>query len=168
MTITTESRNRREQLLAMIWDLQTNRVILDKLVKCYGVFLFTGGDVPRDRWNLVAITSYLQCPYAAACISTADAERYQQLAMAIMDLGDAITSGARPRTLRCRYAIAEDFGRDSSEIQALGSSLESTMTKLVDDLKPLPLLSETESAMKPVEPGFSSKATIGTTSGGDL
>ena len=146
MTTPAELRKDRQQLLAMILELQTNRIILDGLLACYGTFRFTGGVVPREPWGLIAMTSYLECPFAASRLSTAGAVRYRQLAEAIMDLGQAITAGARPRTLRCRYDIADTFGRDSAEIRALGSTLESAMTKLVAELKPSPRLSQTESS----------------------
>jgi hypothetical protein len=126
-----EVQRHREQLLAMILELQTHRIILDELVNCYGVFLFTGGVVPREPWGLVAMTSYLQRPFAAARISTAAVQRYRQVAEEIMQLGQAVTAGARPRSRRCRYDIAERFGRESAEIRALGSTLESTLAKLV-------------------------------------
>jgi len=128
MTIPAELRTNREQLLAMLLELQANRIILDELVRCYAMFLFTGGVVPGEHWGLVAMTSYLQHPFAAGRISTAEAEHYQRLAEAIMDLGQAITAGARPRTLHCRRDISDVFGRESSEIHALTSTLESAVT----------------------------------------
>lgn len=137
-------RKNEEELVAMILELKTNRIILDRLVNHYGVFRFTGGVVPRDPWGLVAMTSYLQSPFATDRISVAATERYRHLAETIMDQGQAITAGARPRTLRCRYEIADRFGRDSSEIRDLGSTLESAMAKLIEELKPSLLLSETE------------------------
>ena len=152
MLIPAHLRKDREQLLAMILELQTNRIILNGLLDCYATFRFTGGVVPREPWGLVAMISYLKCPFAADRISTAATERYRHLAETIMDLGQAVTAGAKPRTLRSRYDIADTFGRDSAEIRALGSTLESAMTKLVGELKPSPVLSETES----VEPDFSS------------
>ena len=157
----------RAQLLAMILDLQTNRVMLDELVNCYGVFLFTGGVVPEEHWGLGAMTSYLHDPFAADRISTAEAERYQQLAATIIDLGQTITAAAGPRTLRCRHDIADVFGRESSEIQALGSTLESAMTKLADDLKPSPPLSETDCALESVGSDVSPNGALRTSTGAD-
>jgi len=90
MTTTAEIRKHREQLLAMVLDLQANRIILDELVNCYGVFLFTGGVVAEEHWGLLAMTSYLHAPFAADRISAAKAERYQQLAATIVDQGQAI------------------------------------------------------------------------------
>lgn len=134
MMTTAELREHREQLLTMISELRTNRIILDELANCYNVFLFTGGVVPRERWGLLAVTSYLQHPFAAGCISDAEAERYRHLAEAIMDLGEAITAGARPRTLRCRHDIADAFGRESSEIRALANTLELAARNTLDGL----------------------------------
>jgi hypothetical protein len=124
-------QRQREQLLAMILELQTNRLILDGLANCYGVFLFTGGVVPREPWGLFAMTSYLQRPFAVDRVSTAAVGRYRQVAEEIMKLGQAITEGARPRSRRCRHDIAERFGRESAELLALGSTLESAMAKIV-------------------------------------
>ena len=36
----------REQLAAMLRELQTNRGVLAGLTSWYGLFVFTGGDVP--------------------------------------------------------------------------------------------------------------------------
>ncbi len=44
MTTPAEGRKHRENLLAMILELQTNRIVLDGLLNCYGMFRFTGGD----------------------------------------------------------------------------------------------------------------------------
>jgi hypothetical protein len=134
MTTTVELRKHREQLLAMILELQANRVILDELVKYYGVFLFTGGVVPREQWGLLAMASYLQCPFAVDCICASEVQHYQKLAEAIMTMGQAIASEARPRTLRCRRDIADTFGRESSEIRALANTLESTVTNALEGL----------------------------------
>ena len=65
MTMHGELQTRLEQLLAMILELGTNRIILDGLVSRYGVFLFTGGVVRREPWGLAALGSYLQRPFAA-------------------------------------------------------------------------------------------------------
>ena len=132
MMMPADVRNRRKALSAMILELQNNRITLTGLLSRYGVFLFTGGDVPRGRWDLAAISTYLERPFAGDRISTAEAERYRHLAGAIEDLGQASAAGAR--TLRCRHDIGDMFGRESSEIRALGSTLESAMTKLVTEL----------------------------------
>jgi hypothetical protein len=160
MPIPNELPNRRDQLLAMIQELQTNRIILDELVDCYSMFRFTGGVVPREQWGLVAIASYLRRP-SADCIFTAAAERYRQVAEAIMDQVRAMTAEAGPRTLRCRHALAEAFGRESSEIRALGSTLESAMTKTIEELDPLPLLLEMKSVKSDSSPNGVSAITTG-------
>jgi hypothetical protein len=126
-------RQGREQLVAIIQELQANAVILDGLLNSYRVFRFTGGHVSREPWDLVALTSYLQHPFAADRISFTSTERYRHLADVIMDSGKAIETGARPRSLRSRHDIAAQFDRDATEIRALGSTLESAMTKLVDE-----------------------------------
>jgi hypothetical protein len=116
------------QLTGMIQELQTNQATLKGLMNWYGVFVFTGGDVPRGRCDLVAITSYLERPFAADRISTGKVERYQHLVGEIMELGQGFEAG--PRTLRCRTSIGDAFRRTSSEIQTLGSALESALTSL--------------------------------------
>ena len=144
MTKPAQLHKYREQLVAMILELQTNRIILDGLLNRYGIFRFTGGVVSREPWGLVAMTSYLQSPFATDHISTAAAERYRHLAETIMDSGQAIAAGERPRTLRCRYDIADRFARDSTEIQDLGNTLESAMTELVSGETDAVSLSEGE------------------------
>jgi hypothetical protein len=152
MTPPNESHKDQEQLAAMIQELRANRSILDELLEFYGTFLFTGGVVSTEPWSLVAVASYLQDPFAADRISTAATERYRHLAETIMNLGQEIAAGARPRTLRCRYDIARRFGRHSSEIRTLESTLESAMTALAEEPELPPLLSETESAKSDSSP----------------
>jgi hypothetical protein len=163
MLIPDDLREYREPLSTMIRELRANQAILDGLVNAYGVFLFTGGVVAREQWSLVAISSYLDRPFAAGRISTAAAAHYRELAEAIMELGQAIAAGARPRTLRCRHDFADRFDRASSEIRALGSTLESAMMKLVEEMKP----SVVPSATEPVESGFSTAGVCAETRGGD-
>ena len=80
------------------------------------------------------MTSYLRCPFAVDRSSFAETDRYRHLAETIMDLGQATSAGARPRSLRCRHDIAARFDRDAFEIRALGSTLETAMTRLVEQL----------------------------------
>jgi hypothetical protein len=136
MTIPGEVQRHGQQLLAMILELRANWIILDSLVKCYGMFLFTGGVVPREPWGLAAMTSYLQRPFAADRISTAAVGQYQHGVEEVMKLGQAVTAGARPRTWRCRHNLAESFDRTAAEIRAVGNTLESALVKLVEGLKP--------------------------------
>jgi hypothetical protein len=116
-----------QELAAMIRELEANRVILDELSDCYGMFLFTGGDVPKRPWGLVAIMSYLHRPFVADRIRTVEVQRYWDLAQAIMALGESVAVG-RPRTLRARKSIADAFGSACSEVQILGNALEAAMT----------------------------------------
>ena len=125
----------------MIQELQTNRIVLEELEKCYGMFRFTGGVVPRTPWDIVAVTSYLKCPFAPNCISTKEAERYRYLAETIMDLGEEVTTGERPRTIRRRHDISDRFSLYASEVRTLEGKLESDMMKLVAEMESTPLLS---------------------------
>ena len=140
MTTPDELRKDRELLTAMKLEVQTNQVALDELVNWYGVFVFTGGDVPRGRCSLVATTSYLERPFATDRISTAEVDRYRRSVQTLMELGQGIAA-PRPKTLRCRHDMGVAFGRVSSEIRALGTALESALTKLLRklDASPLPL-----------------------------
>jgi hypothetical protein len=115
------SRSHREELAAMLLELQANRTALDGLANWYGVFVFTGGHVPTAQWDLAAMTSYLEHPFATDGISTAEIERYRDVAGAISESGRA---GAGPRTLRCRHDLGERFGQAASEIRALTDTLE--------------------------------------------
>ena len=133
--------------LAVILELQANRIILDELSNCYGMFLFTGGDVPRTRWGLVALAS-IDYPFAADRIASGDVERYRHLAEAIMALGEAVAVG-RPRTMRSRKEIADRFGAASSEIRRLESTLEAAMTKGSQEFGPLSAISGLEPAVSP-------------------
>jgi hypothetical protein len=117
-----------EQLMGMIQELQTNRATLDGLLSWYSTFVFTGGDVPSGECDLVAVNSYLERPFAADRISTGKVERYRHLVREIMELGQGLAPG--PRTLRCRKSIGDAFRRASSQIQSLGSALESALTTL--------------------------------------
>lgn len=135
MTTLAESREDREQLVTMLRELQANRIVLERLATGYGVFRFTGGVVPREAWNLGAVTSYLQHPFAAGRLPAAGAERYRHLAETIIELGREVTTGTGPRTLRCRFDIADRFDRDSSEIRTLGSRLQSSMARLIEENK---------------------------------
>ena len=137
MALPAELRKYRALLTAMILELQTNQAALDELANWYGVFVFTGGDVPRGRCGLVATTSYLEHPFATDRISTADVDRYQHSVQTLTELGQGIAA-SRPKTLRCRHDMGVAFGRVSSEIRALGTALESAFTKLLRKLNVSP------------------------------
>ena len=131
MAIPAEVREYRGQLTGMILELQANQATLDEQANRYGVFAFTGGDVPKGRWCLVAMISYLERPFATDRISTGEVKRYRHLVEAIVELGQGMAAG--PRTLRCRHDIADTFSRASSAIQTLGSTLESALKKVLKE-----------------------------------
>jgi len=137
MTTPAKLRKDREQLLAMVRELQNNQTTLNELLNWYAVFLFTGGDVPRGQCDLAAMTSYRKRPFAADRISAAEVDRYRHLVQTLMELGQEIGAPG-PRTLRCRHEMADTFSRMSSEIRALGTTLESALTKLLRKVEPSP------------------------------
>ena len=124
-------RNDREELAAMFLELQTNRDILAGLTSWYGLFVFTGGDVPTAQWNLAAMTAYLEHPLATDCLLTSEIQRYRHL---IQTLGGLGQPGVRPRTLRCRHDLGEEFRQAASEIRALTDTLESSLKKAMGEL----------------------------------
>jgi len=123
--------NRREQLAAMVLELQSNRAVLYGLSNWFAVFVFTGGRVPAAQWNLVATTSYLRHPAAANSLSTSDLERYRRLVQAIGDLGQ---TAAGPRTLKCRHSLGDRFGLAASELRLVTDALEFSMTKAMETI----------------------------------
>jgi hypothetical protein len=140
MVTHTESPNPPNGLTAMVHELETHQVILDGLETCYGMFLFTGGDVPKRSWGLAATTSYLARPFAAERISTSDVQRYRDLVQAVMALGETAAL-ATPRSLRCRKDIADTFHGASAEMRELGSALVSVMTRAGVGRGPAPTFS---------------------------
>lgn len=124
-------RNRHEELAAMVLELQTNQVVLDGLTRWYGVFVFTGGQVPKAPWNLVAMTYYLKHPLVADCLSISEIHRYRHLAQAISELGQAVTG---PTTLRYRHDLGDKFVQAASEMRGLANTLEFSLTKAVEEL----------------------------------
>lgn len=121
--------NHREELAAMVVELQSNRAVLDGLTNWYEVFVFTGGRVPTAHWNLIAMTSYLDHPSAADCPWNSGIEHYRHLALTIGNLGQ---TGVGPRTLRCRHDMGDEFGQAASEIRLVSDSLVSSMTKAME------------------------------------
>lgn len=122
------TRGEKERLTGMIQALQANQATLTGLLNWYGTFVFMGGDVPSGQFDLIAINSYLERPFAANRISTGEVGRYRRLVGTIKTLGQGIPSG--PKTLWCRTRIGNEFLRASSEIQTLGRALESALTSL--------------------------------------
>lgn len=131
MALPAELRTYREQLTGMVLELQANQATLKRMLDWYGVFAFTGGEVPRGRYALLGITSYLEQPSAAKRISTGDVERYEHLVEAVVELGQGAAAG--PRALRCRHDMADAFGRLASEIKILGSTLESAFARVLNE-----------------------------------
>lgn len=157
--LTTEYRYHRDGLKAMVRELETNRAILDELAHGYQMFLFMGGDVPQNLWSLVELKSYHESPIAGGTISIGELQRYLHLARAIVELGEEVAN-ARPRSLRSRRPIADDFEAASSEIRALSRSLESVMTNILEDsatLKPAPIAVTIPVRRRPVFRAFSTR-----------
>ena len=125
----------------MLGELQRNRNILDELVDCYKMFRFTGGNVPRGPWGLVAITSYVEHPFAADRIGTCEAEHYRVLAGEIMALGQTVATG-KPRTLRQRWDVAATFAQAAGEVRGLGGNLEAGLTDVLNELAASPTFAE--------------------------
>ncbi len=123
--------NHGEHLAAIVLELQANRAVLEGLRRWYGLFVFTGGQVPTAQWNLAATHAYLEHPTASECLATAEIQRYQDLVQTIRELGH---SGTGPTTLRYRYGLGGKFGQASSEIVGLTNALESSVTKAMEGL----------------------------------
>ena len=162
MIMRPKSRTHRAELSAMILELQTNRGVLNELSKYYATFRFTGGNVSAERWGLAAINRYLNRPFAADRIVTAEAARYRELAEVILELGQSVARSG-PKTLPCRFGIADTFGRLSVELRALGSRLESVMTKLLDELGPSPTRREKGFPIESVELEVAPMEEVGST-----
>ena len=131
----------RERLTAMLEELQTNQALLHQLNLGYRMFRFTGGDVPRQPWRLVAITSYVEHPFAADRVCTSEAVRYCYLAETIMALGQTVATG-RPRTLRQRWDLAKTFAEAELEIDTIRGELATAFTGVFDELAASPSFAE--------------------------
>jgi hypothetical protein len=123
---------RREQLMGMILELQSNRVSIKRLRDWYTVFVFTGGDAPNSPYDRLAIAAYLKRPFATDRICIGEVERYRHLVEVAMGRGPQ--NVAEPRTLRCRSDLADVFDRTSSEIQTLETAIQSVLAKLLREL----------------------------------
>ena len=75
MALPAKLRKYREPLAGLILELQTNQATLEELLNSHGVFAFTGGVVPQGQVSLVGVTSYLERPFAANRVSTAEVQR---------------------------------------------------------------------------------------------
>lgn len=114
----------------MLVELQANRSTLKGLTSWYGLFVFTGGEVPTAQWNLAAMTSHLERPSATDCLLSSEIQRYRDL---IQTLGGLGQPGVRPRTLRCRHDMGDKFRQAASEIRVLTDTLESSLTKALEE-----------------------------------
>lgn len=132
---TDTPRNDREVLAAMLLELQTNQGILDGLTRWYGLFVFTGGEVPTAQWNLAAMTSHLEHPLATDRLVASEIQHYWRL---IQALGGLAQPGVRPRTLRCRYEMGHRFRAMASEIRLLTKTLKSSVMKALEELPSAP------------------------------
>jgi hypothetical protein len=135
--LAAQSRNRSDGLLAMIREWQAHRVVLDGLVDDYGVFLFTGGEVPQRPWELAATTSYLAHPIAADRLATGDVRRYRTLAETVAALGTGAAAVA-PRTLRCRQGLCDTFHSAAAELRELGRALAAIVARVGAECDPAP------------------------------
>ena len=133
-TVPGEPSAGRQQSAGMRLELRTNRAVLDRLANGYSVFAFTGGTVPSGRFELLAIKSYLERPFATDCISTEEVEHYRYLIESIMIPGKGVPP--RPRTLPGRKQIADSFDRAAAEIRSLGNRFESALMVLAGNPRP--------------------------------
>ena len=122
--------DRRQQLAAMVRELQTSRTVLHGLTNWFSLFVFTGGRVPTAEWDLVATNAYLRQPAAAESPSPSELERYRRLVQTIDDMGHTATVG--PRTLKCRHSLGDRFGLAASELRLVTDALECSMTKAME------------------------------------
>ncbi len=120
---------RREQLTAMRLELLANQATCKRLRDWYGVFVFTGGDLPSGRCDLAAMAAYSKQPFAADRISGGEIVRYRRLVESALGPRPDISTG--PKTLRSRMDIGDAFDRALAEIQSAATTLESALTKLL-------------------------------------
>lgn len=120
---------RREQLTEMRLELLANQATFQRLRDWYGVFVFTGGDLPSGRCDLAAMAAYSKQPFAADRISSGEIVRYRRLVESALGPRPDISTG--PKTLRSRMDIGDAFDRASEEIQSVATSLELALAKLL-------------------------------------
>jgi hypothetical protein len=149
--------NPKQQLQAIRGELQTNRSTLNELFDCYRMFLFTGGTIPLRRWDLGAIASYIERPWATDRIMLDDVVRYRHLAEAIMEVGKEV-SASGPKSVRKRHSFTDTFRGLFAEIRALASALESSATNALATLP-------TSLAVR--KSGVSTEVPVATSIGGD-
>ena len=149
--------NPKQQLQAIRGELQTNRSTLNELFDCYRMFLFTGGTIPLRRWDLAAIASYIERPWATDRIMLDDVVRYRHLAEAIMEVGKEV-SASGPKSVRKRHGFTDTFRGLFSEIRALANALESSATNA---------LATPPTSLAVLKSGGSTEGQIATSIGGD-
>jgi len=127
MILPVDSCHTKQQLQSIRVALQTNMRTLKELFDCYRMFLFTGGTVPTTRWELAAITSYIERPFAADRITPGDVMLYRQLAEAIMGVGEEVAATG-PKSVRRRHGLTDTFRELFLDIRALGRDLDASVT----------------------------------------
>ena len=116
----------------MVKGLRANQGIVDELAKGYTMFRFTGGTIASQRWELTALGRYLKQPCAVDRIAAADAQRYRQLAVDIMTLGQTIAESG-PKALPRRFDLADRFDEMSADIHRLGARLDIALNGLLEE-----------------------------------
>ncbi len=141
MSRPVDSCHTKQQLQSIRVALQTNMRTLKELFDCYRMFLFTGGTVPTTRWELAAITSYIERPFAANRITPGDAILYRHLAEAIMGVGEEVAATG-PKSVRRRHSLTDTFRDLFLDIRALGHALDASVTNALMALQPSPPVSQ--------------------------
>lgn len=117
---------RSNPMAAMLIDLEANRGLLEDLVAEYCMFRLTGGGVRTEPWSLDALTAYLGSPFTLDLIDSNDVRRYCEAAERIIALGESIAVG-KPRSLRTRWDIGNDFDKTAAEFRSLGLAFEAVL-----------------------------------------
>jgi hypothetical protein len=133
--------NPKQQLQAILGELQTNRSTLNELFDCYRMFLFTGGTIPMTRWELAAITSYIERPFAADQITHGDVILYRHLAEAIMGAGEEVAATG-PKSVRRRHALTDTFRGLFLDVRTLGRALDASVTNALATLQASALIAK--------------------------
>lgn len=126
----------RGHLSAMVLAVQSNRGAVERLAARYGMFRFTGGDIPTDVWHLEAVRSFLTSPFVTHFVTTGAVQRYQDCIKTIIALSATTPQSVRPKTLRSRHELATTFRRASADVLASGKTLESALTSLIANIPP--------------------------------
>lgn len=118
----------REQLSAILGELQANREALNDLsIRC-SMFRFTGGTIPVEAWHTICITSFLTADLAmSGDVGHQDVVRYLALLEKLNESLRDVSISARPRTLRTRLVITDALDQMLSRVRSLGTHLESAI-----------------------------------------